>query len=51
MVSPLREKPQAPDGEVVLARFETEIAEAEAIADEILARKGISRTAVAPKVP
>ncbi|MEV8182324.1 ATP-dependent DNA helicase [Specibacter sp. NPDC078692] len=40
VVSPLREKPNAPDGEVVLARFETEIAEAEAIADEILDRKG-----------
>lgn len=40
VVSPLREKPQAPDGEVVLARFETDMAEAEAIADEILSRKG-----------
>ena len=40
VVSPLREKPQAPDGEVVLARFATELDEAEAIAAEILDRKG-----------
>jgi len=40
VVSPLREKPQAPDGEVVLARFDTALAEAEAIAAEVLSRKG-----------
>ncbi|PYI39909.1 DNA helicase UvrD [Arthrobacter psychrolactophilus] len=40
VVSPLREKPHAPDGEVVLARYETELDEAEAIAAEILDRKG-----------
>lgn len=40
VVSPLREKPNAPDGEVVLARFDTELEEAEAIAAEILDRKG-----------
>ncbi|SED82874.1 DNA helicase-2 / ATP-dependent DNA helicase PcrA [Arthrobacter alpinus] len=40
VVSPLREKPNAPDGEVLLARYETELAEAEAIAAEILDRKG-----------
>ncbi len=39
-VSPLREKPNAPDGEVVLARYGTELAEAEAVAAEILDRKG-----------
>ncbi|ALE06725.1 DNA helicase UvrD [Arthrobacter sp. ERGS1:01] len=40
VVSPLREKPSAPDGAVVLARFETEMAQAEAVAAEILDRKG-----------
>ncbi|MBP2413623.1 DNA helicase-2/ATP-dependent DNA helicase PcrA [Arthrobacter stackebrandtii] len=40
VVSPLREKPQAPDGEVLLARYDTELAEAEAVAEEILERKG-----------
>ncbi|MCQ9163119.1 ATP-dependent DNA helicase [Arthrobacter sp. STN4] len=40
VVSPLREKPNAPDGEVVLARFDTALAEAEAVAAEILDRKG-----------
>lgn len=40
VVSPLREKPQAPDGEVLLARYDTELAEAEAIAEQILDRKG-----------
>lgn len=40
VVSPLREKPAAPAGEVVLARFATELDQAEAIAAEILARKG-----------
>ncbi|WP_104089739.1 ATP-dependent DNA helicase [Arthrobacter sp. GMC3] len=40
VVSPLREKPAAPDGEVVLARFATELDQAEAIAAEILFRKG-----------
>lgn len=40
VVSALREKPQAPDGEVLLARYETELAEAEAIAEQILDRKG-----------
>ncbi|NVM95284.1 ATP-dependent helicase [Arthrobacter wenxiniae] len=39
-VSPLQEKPNAPDGEVALARFDTALAEAEAIAAEILDRKG-----------
>ena len=40
VVSPLREKPNAPDGEVRLARYETELDEAQAIADQILDRKG-----------
>ncbi|WP_082357948.1 ATP-dependent helicase [Arthrobacter alpinus] len=40
VVSPLREKPAAPDGEVVLARYCTELDQAEAIAAEILSRKG-----------
>ncbi|MFC8304421.1 ATP-dependent helicase [Specibacter sp. NPDC057265] len=40
VVSPLRQRPQAPAGEVLLARYETELAQAQAIADEILARKG-----------
>ncbi|MHA7268828.1 ATP-dependent helicase [Arthrobacter sp. HLT1-20] len=40
VVSPLREKPNAQAGEVVLARYETELEQAEAIADQILARKG-----------
>lgn len=40
VVSPLREKPNAPNGEVLLARFHTELAEAEAVAAEILDRKG-----------
>lgn len=40
VVSPLREKPQAPAGEVLLARYPTELDEAQAIAGEILARKG-----------
>ncbi|MEO8219452.1 MAG: ATP-dependent DNA helicase [Specibacter sp.] len=40
VVSPLREKPNAPTGEVVLARYETELVQAEAIAEQILARKG-----------
>ncbi|MGO4385583.1 ATP-dependent helicase [Specibacter sp. RAF43] len=40
VVSPLREKPQAPAGEVVLARYGTEVEQAEAVAAEILARKG-----------
>lgn len=40
VVSPLREKPQAPDGEVLLARYGTELDEAQAVAEEILARKG-----------
>ena len=40
VVSPLREKPQAPDGEVLLARYDTELAEAEAVAEQILDRKG-----------
>ncbi|MFQ4147104.1 ATP-dependent DNA helicase [Arthrobacter sp. LAPM80] len=40
VVSPLREKPNAPGGEVLLARFETELDEAEAIAELILDRKG-----------
>lgn len=39
-VSALRQKPNAPAGEVVLARFDTELAQAEAIAQEILSRKG-----------
>ncbi|WP_125609716.1 ATP-dependent helicase [Specibacter cremeus] len=39
-VSPLREKPDAPAGEVVLARYETEHDEADAIAATILDRKG-----------
>jgi DNA helicase-2/ATP-dependent DNA helicase PcrA len=40
VVSPLREKPNAPDGEVLLARYETELDEAEALAAQILDRKG-----------
>lgn len=40
VVSPLREKPNAPQGEVLIARYETALAEAEAIATEILSRKG-----------
>ncbi|MGP9503613.1 ATP-dependent helicase [Specibacter sp. AOP5-B1-6] len=40
VVSPLREKPEAPDGEVLLARYDTELAEAEAVAEQILDRKG-----------
>ncbi len=40
VVSPLREKPNAPDGEVLLARYDTELDEAQAIADQILDRKG-----------
>ncbi|MHA7305824.1 ATP-dependent helicase [Arthrobacter sp. TMN-49] len=40
VVSPLREKPHAQAGEVVLARYETELLQAEAIAEQILARKG-----------
>ncbi len=40
VVSALREKPQAPAGEVLLARYESDFAEAEAIAAEITARKG-----------
>ncbi|POH72309.1 ATP-dependent helicase [Arthrobacter glacialis] len=40
VVSPLREKPNAQAGEVVLARYETELVQAEAIADQISARKG-----------
>ncbi len=40
VVSALREKPHAPDGEVLLARYETELEEAEAIAAQILDRKG-----------
>lgn len=39
-VSPLREKPAAPPGDVVLSRFDTELTQAEAIAAEILSRKG-----------
>lgn len=40
VVSPLREKPHAPDGEVLLARYDTELDEAQAVADQILDRKG-----------
>ena len=40
VVSPLKEKPHAPEGEVLLARFSTELDEAEAIAAQILDRKG-----------
>ncbi|GAA5229791.1 ATP-dependent helicase [Arthrobacter cryoconiti] len=39
-VSALRQKPNAPAGEVVLARFDTELVQAQAIAKEILSRKG-----------
>ncbi|MDJ0314307.1 ATP-dependent DNA helicase [Arthrobacter sp. H35-D1] len=40
VVSALREKPNAPDGEVLLARYKTVLTEAEAIAEQILDRKG-----------
>ncbi len=40
VVSPLREKPHAPDGEVLLARYDTDLDEAQAIAEQILDRKG-----------
>lgn len=40
VVSPLREKPNAPDGQVVLARYETALDEAQAITKEIQDRKG-----------
>jgi DNA helicase II / ATP-dependent DNA helicase PcrA len=39
-VSPLREKPNAPAGEVVLSRFESEIEQAEAVVRSILGHKG-----------
>ncbi|WP_343318123.1 ATP-dependent DNA helicase [Arthrobacter sp. TMP15] len=40
VVSPLREKPNAPMGEVLLARYETELDEAQAVAAQILESKG-----------